>query len=64
MAKIGKGNKTQMVKFKLTLSIFAITRENRTVMFIAYIIVGPRYILTLETSSVILFIKSPILFSL
>lgn len=60
----GKGNKQYTDSQKLTLNMVIMTMINRLIKLIPYNTAGPRYILTLLTSSEILDIRSPILFDL
>lgn len=61
---IGSGNKLQNANFALTENIEYTVMSVRVKILTAYIIAGPRYIRTLDTSSTIRAIISPVLFSL
>ena len=62
--KNGRGIIVYNVKLGDTLIMYEIIITNKAAVFIVYIKAGPTYILTLLTSSLILFIKSPVLFTL
>ena len=62
--KNGKGKRLKMANFKFTVTMAYITKRNNTAVLMEYIIAGPKYIRTRLTSSVTLFIKSPVVFFL
>ena len=61
---MGKGRRTNNVRMGEMRSMLLTARMLRIVRLMVYMIPGPRYIRTFETSSEIRFIKSPVLFRL
>jgi hypothetical protein len=60
----GSGIKEYQVNVAFTLNMIGITIRNKVIRLAEYIMAGPTYILTLLTSSEILFMISPVLFLL
>ncbi len=62
--RMGKGNNTYRDNSAFTVNITEITSTKRKIRFRVYITAGPKYIRTRVTSSVIRFMRSPVLWRL